>query len=369
MISVKEIVVDAKDLNKAIPVSESAGQSTKTETTTKTYVAQFPTGRAAGNDSTGDFQVTDLYKNGLLFTAYNMSARDSGSLRNLRPAYVGTSSNGIISDLTDNVKDAVTKFSNGLLPAGANKSTINKTPVANILLPRSKSDVDTTSHRFNDIGDSLITKGGGTATGVLSNIASTAVFGALDSITQGLMADNNEQIYTTSRSMYGGAENRTKVFTWDLTPRSTEDLMAIINIYQYFNYFSYGETGKSQYAQEIKSYLDEWYRSTFIEPMTPADAVKNKTLFEKITASLTNVLVVSNPTIWMVKNFGYTSKFDGLTDVFGPCQIQSVRFDKTPNGQFNGLAVAPNLPSTFTLEITMREIITLNRSSLYAGTF
>ena len=103
--------------------------------------------------------------------------------------------------------------------------------------------------------------------------------------------------------------------------------------------------------------------------MTPDDAVKNKTLFEKITASLTNVLVVSNPTIWMVKNFGYTSKFDGLTDVFGPCQIQSVRFDKTPNGQFNGLAVAPNLPSTFTLEITMREIITLNRSSLYAGTF
>ncbi|HBU6287460.1 TPA: baseplate tail-tube junction protein, partial [Escherichia coli] len=38
-------------------------------------------------------------------------------------------------------------------------------------------------------------------------------------------------------------------------------------------------------------------------------------------------------------------------------------------GNFNGLAIAPNLPSTFTLEITMREIITLNRASLYAGTF
>ena len=204
---------------------------------------------------------------------------------------------------------------------------------------------------------------------MLSNVASTAVFGALESITQGIMADNNEQIYTTARSMYGGAENRTKVFTWDLTPRSTEDLMAIINIYQYFNYFSYGETGKSQYAAEIKRYLDDWYRSTLIEPLSAEDAAKNKTLFEKMTASLTNVLVVSNPTVWMVKNFGATSKFDGKTEIFGPCQIQSIRFDKTPNGNFNGLAIAPNLPSTFTLEITMREIITLNRASLYAGTF
>ncbi|MFP9202582.1 baseplate tail-tube junction protein, partial [Enterococcus faecalis] len=135
--------------------------------------------------------------------------------------------------------------------------TISNSPIANILLPRSKSDVDTSSHRFNDVQESLISRGGGTATGVLSNIASTAVFGALESITQGIMADNNEQIYTTARSMYGGAENRTKVFTWDLTPRSTEDLMAIINIYQYFNYFSYGETGKSQYAAEIKGYLDD----------------------------------------------------------------------------------------------------------------
>ncbi|MFP9216715.1 baseplate tail-tube junction protein, partial [Enterococcus faecalis] len=90
-------------------------------------------------------------------------------------------------------------------------------------------------------------------------------------MTQGIMAYNNEQIYTTARSMYGGAENRTKVFTWDLTPRSTEDLMAIINIYQYFNYFSYGETGKSQYAAEIKGYLDDWYRSTLIEPLSPED--------------------------------------------------------------------------------------------------
>ena len=79
--------------------------------------------------------------------------------------------------------------------------------------------------------------------------------------------------------------------------------------------------------------------------------------------------MVTNPTVWFVRNFGTTSKFDGRTEVFGPCQIQSIRFDKTPNGNFNGLAVAPNMPSTFTLEITMREILTLNRASLYADSF
>lgn len=306
MAIVKEITTD---LIKKSGEKISAGQSTKSEVVTKTYTAQFPTGRASGNDTTGDFQVTDLYKNGLLFTAYNMSSRDSGSLRSMRSNY-SSSSSSILSTARNTISSTVSKLSNGLI-SNNNSGTISKAPVANILLPRSKSDVDTSSHRFNDVQESLISRGGGTATGVLSNVASTAVFGALESITQGIMADNNEQIYTTARSMYGGAENRTKVFTWDLTPRSTEDLMAIINIYQYFNYFSYGETGKSQYAAEIKGYLDDWYRSTLIEPLSPEDAAKNKTLFEKMTASLTNVLVVSNPTVWMVKNFGATSKFDG----------------------------------------------------------
>lgn len=333
--------------------STSAGQSSKSSVKKGTYTAQFPASRSAGNDTTGDFQVSDLYKNGLLFTAYDMSSRDSGSLRTMRSsANLESSMNALIKTFTDKAGKGV-----------------SKTPLVNMLLPRSKSDVDSTSHRFNDVGDSLISRGGGTATGILSNIASTAVFGALESITQGIMADNNEQIYNTSRSMYGGAENRTKVFTWDLTPRTPQDLVQIINIYEYFNYYSYGETGNSQYAKEIKAYLDEWYRNTFIEPATPSDAQTNDTLFEKMTSALSTVLVVSNPTIWIVRNFGKTSKFDGKTDVFGPCQIQSIRFDKTPNGQYNGLSIAPNLPSTFTLEVTMREIVSLNRGSLYAEKF
>lgn len=322
---------------------------TKLTNAQSTTVAQFPAERAAGNDSAQDMRVHDLYRNGLLFTAYDFKGRTTPYLRSFR---------------RDAMLTSVFDTPMGGLANASNNSS--RTPVANILLPRSKSDVDSVSHKFNDVGESLITRGGGTATGVLSNVASTAVFGALDSITQGIMADNGEQIYNTARSMYAGPDNRTKVFTWDFTPRSTDDLVQIIKIYEIFNYYSYGVTGNSGYAKEVKQQIDEWYKST-LKSATPDGANLDNTVFEQITSFLSNVIVVSNPTIWTVRNFGYTSSFDGREDIFGPCQIQSIRFDKTPNGHFSGLAIAPNLPSTFTLEITMREILTLNRGNIYVG--
>lgn len=345
MAIVTELVESTTTKISKLGSTTSAGQSSST-TNTKTIVAQYPAERAAANDGTTDLRINDLYKNGLLFTAYDFKSRTTTDMRNSRASQLTTDQYSILN---------------------SGKSTTDKTPIANLLLPRSKSDVDTASHRFNDVGESLISRGGGNIGGVLSNIASTAVFGAIDSVTQGVMADHSEQIYNTARSMYAGADNRTKVFTWDLTPRNTQDLVQIINIYQVFNYFSYGETGNSNYAKELKAQIDEAYKSTFIKPLVPDGADTSNTLFENITSFLTNVIVVSNPTIWYIRNFGTTSSFDGKTDVFGPCQIQSVRFDKSPNGQFNGLAIAPNLPSTFTLEVTFREILTLNRGSLYAG--
>lgn len=333
----------------------SAGQSSTSSTKKSTVVAQYPSERSGGNDAAGDLRVSDLYKNGLLFTAYDMSSRTSPDLRRDRVSQLGNK----VTSVTNRVTSLLGK-------SAGSSSTVNKNALANILMPRSKSDVESSSHKFNDVGDSLITRGNNSATGVLSNIASTAVFGALDSITQGLMADHNEQIYNTARSMYAGADNRTKIFTWDLTPRTVADLIAIIQIYEYFNYFSYGETGNSSYAKELKSQIDTWYKDTFLAPLTPDGADKSGTAMENITSFLSNVIVVTNPTIWYIRNFGKTSKFDGKQELFGPCQIQSIRFDKTPNGNFNGLAIAPNMPSTFTLEITFREILTLDRSTLYA---
>lgn len=344
------IVTEITDLTKnaisKLGVSTSAGQSVVSSNTVKTIVAQYPAERAAATDGTNDIRVNDLYKNGLLFTAYDFKSRTSTDMRTSR-------------------LDQQSRGQYSILNSG--KSSVDKTPLANILMPRSKSDVDSSSHKFNDVGESLITRGGGSIGGILSNVASTAVFGAIDSITQGAMADHSEQIYNTARSMYAGADNRTKVFVWDLTPRNVQDLIQIIKIYEVFNYLSYGETGNSSYAKELKAQLDEAYKTTFINPLTPDGSDRSNTMFENITSFLTNVIVVSNPTIWYIRNFGTASNFDGKTDIFGPAQIASVRFDKSPNGQFNGLAIAPNLPSTFTLEVTFREILTLNRGTLYAN--
>lgn len=346
MAIVTEIIEDGKKAISKIGSSLSAGQSITKSPTTKTVVAQYPAERAAATDGGTDIRVSDLYKNGLLFTAYDFKSRTSTDLRTSRSEQQKASQYSILN---------------------SGKSSIDKTPLANLLMPRSKSDVDSSSHRFNDVGESLITRGGGNIGGILSNVASTAVFGAIDSITQGAMADHSEQIYNTARSMYAGADNRTKTFVWDLTPRNIQDLIQIIKIYETFNFFSYGETGNSQYAKELKAQLDAAYKTTFINPLTPDGADTSNTIFENVTSFLSNVIVVSNPTIWYIRNFGTPSNYDGKTDIFGPAQISSVRFDKSPNGQFNGLAIAPNMPSTFTLEVSFREILTLNRGTLYAN--
>ncbi|ASD52106.1 baseplate tail tube cap [Pseudomonas phage PspYZU05] len=329
-----------EEVESKIGVASSAGQSEHKPV--KTVQVQYPAERASGIDGQGN-SVSILYKNGLIFTAYDISDKTSKGMKSLRASSLRSS----IGKTTEEDRQSLAN------------------PLANLLLPKSKSDVESVSHKFNEVGESLISKGGGTATGVLSNIASTAVFGALDSITQGVMADYNEQIHTTARSMYAGAENRTKVFTWDLTPRSQKDLEAIIQIYEAFNMLSYGEVGSSKYAQEIKQDIDKAYKESILDPLTPSGADTSNNLVEKATSFLKNVIVVSNPTVWFVRNFGNMGSTK--SDVFGPCQIQSIRFDKTPNGHFNGLESAPGLSSTFVLEITMREILTLNRSSLYLG--
>lgn len=335
----------------------SAGY-TKQDTTQQTFSAQYPAERSAGNDATKTSNG-DLYRNGLLFTAYDYKARATPDMTRQRQGEL------------DKARSLYTRISSGLTDAGKRSSTqgqdkkIVKDPVANILLPRSKSDSDVVSHKFNDVQDSLITRGGGTATGILSNIASTAVFGTIESVTQGWMADKGEQIFNASRSMYNGAENRSKVYTWELTPRTLEDLVEIMKIYEIFNYYSYGMTGTSAYAKELKAYIDDWYKKTFLNNLTPEGSDKSGTAMESVTSFLSNVITVSNPTIWFVRNFGKSTKFDGRPDVFGPAQIQSIRFDKAPEGHFKGLAIAPNMPSTFVLEITMREVIALSRGSIY----
>lgn len=306
----------------------------------KTAIAQFPAERNSANDSNNDYNVNDLYKNGLLFTAFNYTGRTTGSLRSFR------------------------KEQN---KRADYKQTPTKDAVVNILMPRGMTDIDQINHRFNNVGDSIVSRGGGTVSGAISTVASHALFGALESVTQGVMADYGEQIYVAARSMYAGAENRIKTFTWELVPQNVYDLIEIVKIYELFSYYSYGHIGTSGFAKQIKTALDEWYKSTFINRLDDKRDPNNKDLmFENVTSFLSNVNVVTNPVIWTIKNFGKTSSFDGRADVFGPAQIQSIRFDKTPDATFNGLAIAPNLPSSFTLEVTFREILTLTQADLYS---
>lgn len=334
-------------------VKTSAGFTEKTKG--KTLTAQFPAERASGNDTSG-YYINDLYNNGLLFTAYDYTSRTTGSLRDFRKK-----------------KNSASRFGTDLNIGGFDLGTFGRNArfdrdaVANILLPRSQSDVDAASHKFNDVGESIISRGGGTLGGALSNMASSAVFGGIESITGGYLADHGEQIYNTARSMYAGADPRTKNYVWHLTPRTIEDLRNILIIYETFLELSYGSSGISSTAKELKAEVDAWYKNTLLSKTSPEQANKNATLFEGITDFLSNAITVSNPTIWMISNFGKKTSFEGRSDVFGPAQITSVRLDKSPDGKFNGLAISPNLPSTFVLEVSFREILTLSRGTIFGS--
>lgn len=336
-------------------VKTSAGFTEKKADTTLT--AQFPSERASGNDTSGIY-INDLYNNGLLFTAYDYKERVTDSLRSFRNK--GNSIAGFGSSIT----------SSGNIEYTTNRNVgFDRTAVANILLPRSQSDVDSVSHKFNDVGESLVTRGGGTISGALSAMASTAVFGGLESLTGGYLADKNEQIYNTARSMYAGADPRTKNYVWHLTPRSIEDLRNILIIYETFVELSYGSSGISSTAKQLKAEVDAWYKNTILAKTVPDGADTSNTVFEGITDFLTNVTTVSNPTVWMISNFGKRSAYEGRSDIFGPAQITNVRLDKSPDGKFNGLAISPNLPSTFVLEVSFREILTLSRGTIFGSQY
>lgn len=357
-------------------IRDGVGAPTKTEAAPGPVILQYPAERSSAVDG-NDESVSRLYRNGLVFKAYNYDSRTTPDLAAQR-GEESKKQETTGSEPAEAKKDTIEtpKFSASLIqsakasvgrtaaPKKAAKryDGVKKEHVCTILMPRSKSDNDVTSHKFNDVGESLITRGNGSITGVLSHMASHNVFGAIDSMTQGLMADKNEQIYTTARSMYSGADNRTKTFTWELTPRTLADLENILKIYQIFNFYSYGTVGNSKYAKGIKAAIDEWYKKTFIKPLTPDGANTSGTIMEGITEFLTNVITVSNPTIWYVNHSTFNSDgFSNSFELFGPAQIQNIRFDRAPDGQFSGLEVAPNVSSTFVLEITMREILVLNR--------
>lgn len=146
MVIVKEIIVD---LIKKFGEKILVGQSIKLEVGIKIYIVQFLIGCVSGNDIIEDFQVIDLYKNGLLFIVYNMLFRDFGSFRLMRFNYFFLFLS-ILCIVRNIISSIVLKLLNGLI-LNNNLGIISKFFIVNIFLLRFKFDVDILLYRFNDV--------------------------------------------------------------------------------------------------------------------------------------------------------------------------------------------------------------------------
>lgn len=343
---VREITPEPTFIDKITDALGFSGDKTKgsnakkDEPTPASTILQYPAQRSAGRSGPNDY----LYQNGLLFMAYDLSKRSSSNIKSFR----------------NSKKSQIV----GKLDAGVLKST-----KATILMPRSISEVDAVSHKLGDVKDSVIGKasrGGGGAGSAISNIMSDALWKMIDNTVGGaVFADNAEQMYTATRATYQGAEKRTKVFSWNLVPKNVDDLKQIHAIYKMFLSYSYGSVGNSAYVEETTRAFHKAYVGLLAGDEAANKSSMDDTLVGNALSFLSNVNVVSNPTVWMVKNFyanDNESKID-LDDFFGPAQIQSIRFDKTPDGHFNGLANFPNISGSYILEVTMQEIVALDNSS------
>lgn len=302
-------------------------------------VLQYPAQRAAAKDAVSHV-LTDLYKNGLLFTAYDYTKRASGELKSFRVS-----------------KKRVT---------GSIQSDAIKNTVTTILMPRSLSDVDQVSQKYADVKDNLALeafKNGG-AEGAISQVASQMVGSAIESVVGGFFANHAEQMYTATRATYQGADKRSKVFTWNLVPKNNDDLIAINLIAKVFKTLSYGKISNSKKLKEEVAAFKEAYAAALRGNRKSEEEVE--TLLGKAADFVTNLQTISNPTVWMVQNFYATTEEANIDneDIFGPACITGIRFDKAPDGHFNGLAKYPNISGSYVLEVTMQEIIPLDRGSL-----
>lgn len=237
--------------------------------------------------------------------------------------------------------------------------------VCTIMMPMSNADVSVDSHNFNATKMSKVDRAGGDIMGFVSNALSDIVGSITENVTGGYLADNDEQLYQIGRNSYGGANIRSRTFTWDLTPTNARDYQELMMIIRAFRHFSYGRLSKnSATLKEGGDMLSGGFQSAQ-NMMTDGigQERQQQVLIPKITDGLSNAMVVSNPTIWYIKKYGTVGSVTD-TNLFGPCQIENITVDAAPDGQFNGLAIAPGLSTSYRISITFRELITLTQDSL-----
>ncbi|QPI18048.1 tail tube cap [Pectobacterium phage POP12] len=343
------VIDDAKSFVKIKNSGAAAGGSSITQSMLNKpmVTAQFPSQRAAAIDNA--YNSSSLYNNGLLFTAYDLKGGfapgSKGNMRSLRQAAQKLKSGAL------NVKQVLNNSSN---KAGMD-------PICQILLPRSLNDNEVNSHRYQDANDAITTKG-------FSRVASNMLWGAIESVTQGVLADRREALDVGTKGAFQGSDKRTKMYYNTFVIENRNDLMELIKIYYLFTVLGYGTTGGGS-PKEVARYIIDGYNSavdaTFGFISEGVTNTRTSTIGESIVNFFTNVEVITSPPVWFIRDFQVG---DGLRlphSTFGPAGITSVRFGKSMDNIVNTLRESPNTPIAVEIEIQFMELIDMRQDSIF----
>lgn len=328
-------------------IATAAGQVTGVNRYAATL--SFPADRSAAYSN--NILSAPLYPNGLYFTAVNVSDQKVSSLASYRR---GQQLQGTF------------RQRDGLLLGRSSEQT-----VASILMPMSDVDTDTLAHNLNTTTQSRLDKGNGDFANIISNLLSDAVAGVSEKITGGALADSGEAIYNAARNSYGGAQLRSKTFSWTLTPKNVKDLKAVIDIIETFQYQSLGMVKESSdtVKKQLQSIADTIGQAANVGKDLAEDklSLKKTEKYQPIIADAVNFLsnsqVIKSPPLWFIRSYSIADgEFNIGRGIFGPALIESISVNRAKDGKFLGLAEAPNHSQTVVLDITFREVIAMNRS-------
>lgn len=319
-------------------ISESDGSSDYnfSQYHTNALTLSYPTNRLNLFEQIANNNMMDsLYKDNLIFNAYDLSGNRTR--------------NGILGSAIDVI-------------TGKDNYGLNSNSLVNIMMPRSTTDIDEHTHEFVTSEQSLMSRGNDSIGNAIGSGISTMVADIFDNMTKGHFADSGEAIGTPTRATYKGAGHRTKTYTWKLSPRNLADLVSLMQIVRAFALYSYGTSSNSKIVGSLANDIITGIRNHYGKNH---DINGVNLTSEDIINSFRYVKVMTNPTLWYIRNYNHKS-LGALNDssIFGPANIINMKINKVPDGTFQGFSSAPNMASSYLIEITFREAISHTRDTI-----
>lgn len=351
-IKVLDDAVESFSTIKNAGVSTGGGAITSQALKQPIVTAEFPSQRASGIDNA--YNASSLYNNGLLFTAYEYTNGEKASLRSLRQS--AQNPNQILSAVAGNIG-----FTQVLGTAGGGLS-----PLCQILLPRSVNDNEVNSHRYQDATDGLIAKG-------VSRVVSNAIWGAVDSATQGgVFSDRREALDVGTKAAFQGSDKRTKMYYNTFVIENRNDLLELIKIYYLFTALGYGTTGGGT-PKEIAALAKGAAREYFVKAVNAFSSSSTQstggdfdnTYTDQSIDFLSNVEVIKSPPVWFIRDFQTGDSIRLPHSTFGPAGMTSVRFGRSMDNIVNTLRESPNTPISLEIEIQFMELIDMRQDSIF----